>query len=448
VFAGVAAATLALGMTACGGDDDTDTTGQPVTMWTFKRTHVAALEQVATEFKAKSGISVKVEAFTPDDVFTSKIQSAAQTGDLPDVLELHAGGEDLRVGGAGLLGDLAADFPAAAQQRFLPNTRSAGLVTEGNRSTLEELKNAKVGSLFSVPFTAGTFGIVYGNREKIQAAGLDPDKPPRTWEEFIGYLQATTKTDPKQGGLSLGLKVSQTGFNWIYQQLAFAYLGQARFQQLFDKDPGQGFAAPDGLQTLRLYQQLSPYWIPGVSALDIDEADVAFAQGKSAFNVGGTFTLAFLAQNGMAPEKLVTFPIPPASGGKVSDLRLAPLALTSLSVSAKSKNRAEAVRWIDHLTSPEGSGAFAKASLDLTATDLGAQADALLGPKLAALQQYFTGPAESTYDAGNRSFLPPDYDEVQVGDPLLKFSPLGETDPAATAAQLDKVFAAMWKKSG
>ncbi|MFI6761786.1 extracellular solute-binding protein [Micromonospora sp. NPDC050417] len=447
LVASLAAATLALGMTAC-GDDDSESSDRSVTMWTFKNTHVAALEQVAAEFRTKTGISVEIEAYTPDDVFTSKIQSAAQTGDLPDVLELHAGGEDLRVGGAGLLGDLAPDFPESAMARFLPSTRSAGLVTEKRRAEQEEVKNAKVGSLFSVPFTAGTFGIVYGNREKMKAAGLDPDKPPRTWEEFVGYLRATTTADPKQGGLSLGLKVSQTGFNWIYEQLAFAYLGQAGFEALFDKDPAQGFASPEGLQTLRLYQQLTPHWIPGVSALGIDEADVAFAQGRSAFNVGGTFTLAFLSQNGMPAENLITFPIPPATGGKVSDLRLAPLALTGLSVSSQTKNRASAVKWIDHLTSPEGSGAFAKASLDLPATDLGAQAATLLGPKLAALQQYFTGPPESTYDAANRGFRPPDYDEVQVGDPLVKFSPLGETDPAATAAQLDKVLAAMWQKSG
>ncbi|MGW4466122.1 ABC transporter substrate-binding protein [Micromonospora sp. NPDC004704] len=448
MFAGVAAATLALGMTACGNDDNADSTDQSVTMWTFKNTHVAALQQVATEFKTKTGITVKVEAYTPDDVFTSKIQSAAQTGDLPDVFELHAGGEDLRIGGAGLLGDLAPDFPESALQRFLPNTRAAGLVTEKRRAEQEEVKDAKVGSLFSVPFTAGTFGIVYGNREKMKAAGLDPDKPPRTWEEFIGYLEATGAADPKQGGLSLGLKVSQTGFNWIYEQLAFAYLGQAGFEALFDKDPAQGFASPDGIRTLQLYQQLKPHWIAGVSALGIDEADIAFAQGKSAFNVGGTFTLAFLAQNGMPAENLVTFPIPPATGGKVTDLRLAPLALTGLSVSSQTKNRAAAVKWIDHLTSPEGSGAFAKASLDLPATDLGAEAAALLGPKLAALQQYFTGPPEATYDAANKGFRPPDYDEVQVGDPLVKFSPLGETDPAATAAQLDKVITAMWQKSG
>ncbi|GIH05642.1 sugar ABC transporter substrate-binding protein [Rhizocola hellebori] len=435
---------LALSTTACSDDDPASAT-PTLEMWTFKRTHVAALQEVATAFKTKTGITVNIQAFTPDDVFTAKIQSAAQTKDLPDVLELHAGGEDMRVGGAGLLADLAGDFAGPGLDRFLTTTRQAGLVTEERKAKTEELKDAKVGTLYSVPFTAGTFGIVYGNREKMQAAGLNPDSPPKTWEQFLSYLQATTKVDAKQGGLSLGLKVSQTGFNWIYEQLAFAYLGEARFQALFAKD-GQRFAAPDAVKTLELYSQLTPYWIPGVSALGIDEADVAFAQGKSAFNVGGTFTMAFLAQNGMTPEKMVTFPIPPPAGGKVSDLRLAALALTGLSVTSTTKDKAAAVKWVDFLSSAEGAAIFAKSSLDLPATDLGAQAQALLGPKLAALQQYFTGPKESTYDAANRSFRPPDYDEVPVGTALLKLSPLKEAGAAATGAQLDSVIAAMWVK--
>jgi multiple sugar transport system substrate-binding protein len=442
-FAALAAIALGLGTAACSGDEP-ESGNATISMWTFKRTHVTALQQVASAFKTKTGITVNIEAYTPDDVFTAKIQSAAQTKDLPDVIELHAGGEDMRVGGSGLLADLAGQFNDAAMQRFLQSTRQAGVVTEQRKSSITELKDTKVGTLFSVPFTAGTFGIVYGNRDKMQAAGLNPDQPPKTWEEFVSYLQATTKADAKNGGLSLGLKVSQTGFNWIYEQMAFAYLGESRFQALFAKDGNQGFASPDGVKTLDLYSQLSPYWIPGVTALGIDEADVAFAQGKSAFNVGGTFTLAFLAQNNMKPESIVTFPIPPPSGGKVSDIRLAALALTGLSITSTTKNRDAAGKWVDFLTSAEGAAVFAKESLDLPATDLGAQAEQLLGAKLAALQKYFTGPKESTYDAANRGFRPPDYDEVQVGTALLKLSPLKEASTAATGAQLDAVMKAMW----
>jgi multiple sugar transport system substrate-binding protein len=416
-------------------------------MWTFKRTHLAALQKAAEEFKKQTGITVQVEAITPDDAFTAKIQSAAQTKNLPDVLEVHAGGEDFRVGGSGLLADLSGGFPSTALARFLPTTRNAGLVTDERKRQVTELKDAKVGSLFSVPFTAGTFGIVYGNKQKMTAAGLDPAKPPTTWEQFIDYLKATTKADAQQGGISLGLKVSQTGFNWIYSQLAYAYLGKEAYQAMFAKGTTKGFASPDGVRTLSLYSELTPYWIPGATALGIDDADIAFAQGKSAFDVGGTFTLAFLAQNGMKPSNVLSFPIPAPTGGKISALSLAPLALTGLSVTSTSKNQAGAIKWADFLTSPKGAGIFATSSLDLPATDLGADAESLLGPDLAALQKYFTGPPESTYDAADGSFRPPGYDEAKVGPPMVKLSPLKEAGPAGTGAQLDAAIGAMWKSA-
>jgi ABC-type glycerol-3-phosphate transport system substrate-binding protein len=389
-----------------------------------------------------------VEAVTPDDVFVSKVQSAAQTNGLPDVLEVHSGGEDLEMGASGLLQDLQGDVNGAWKQRLLPTTQESGVMTQqriDDAANDSPFKSAKAGQRFSVGFTAGAFGIVYANKEKLKAAGLDPNTPPKTWEEFLDALKATTGEDSQQGGLSLGLKVSQTGYNWIYQPLAHAYLGKDRFHTLFAKGAAQGFASPDGVKTLDVYSKLTPYWMPGSTTLGIDEADIAFAQGKSAFDVGGTFTLAFLGQNGMTPDKVLTFPIPPSAEGVNKEISMSPLALTGLGVTATTKNRAAALKWIDWLTSPKGAGAVAKESLDLPATDLGADAESLLGADLAALQKYFTGPPESAYDAADVSFFPSDYDQVKPGDLMVRLTPLQEVSPQQAGTELDKIMGSMWK---
>ncbi|GAA1009985.1 hypothetical protein Aple_023230 [Acrocarpospora pleiomorpha] len=430
--------------------EGTQAAGQSLRMWTFKQSHADALNKAAARFKTDTGISVVVEAVTPDDVFVAKVQSAAQTGDLPDVLEVHAGGEDRELGASGLLSDLSADVKADWLNRLLPTTREAGLMTQAviDRAAADSpFKQVKAGTLFSVPFTAGAFGIVYANKEKLTAAGLSPDTPPKTWEEFLAALKATTEKEPDAGGLSLGLKVSQTGFNWVYQPLAHSYLGRDRFQALFAKGAAQGFGSPDGVKTLELYGQLTPYWMPSSTTLNIDEADIAFAQGKSAFNVGGTFTLAFLAQNGMSPDKVLAFPIPPSADGQQKEIAMAPLALTSLGVTATTENREAAIKWIDFATSATGAGIIASASLDLPATDLGTDAASLVGPDLAALQKYFTGTPESTYDAADNTFFPPDYDQVKPGDAMVRLSPLKERTPAQAGSELDEIFGAMWKSS-
>ncbi|MEU4539728.1 extracellular solute-binding protein [Streptosporangium sp. NPDC023825] len=424
--------------------------GRTLKMWTFKRTHADALAKAAEQFKSETGIAVTIEAVTPDDVFVSKVQSSAQTGDLPDVLEMHAGGEDLEMGSSGLLVDLTADVSDAWKQRLLPTTREAGLMTQKRidlAANDSPFKQVKANTLFSVPFTAGAFGIVYANKEKLKAAGLDPDTPPKTWEDFLAALKATTDEDPKQGGLSLGLKVTQTGFNWAYQPLAHSYLGKERFHALFAKGTTQGFGSPDGIKTLELYGKLTPYWMPGTTSLGIDEADIAFAQGKSAFNIGGTFTLAFLAQNGMTPDKVLAFPIPPSSEGLNKEIVMAPLALTSLGVTATSKNREAAVKWLDFVTSPKGAGIVAKTSLDLPATDLGTEAETLLGPDLASLQKYFTGAPEATYEAGDTTFFPSDYDQVKPGNLMVRLTPLKEVTPQQAGPEMDKIMGSMWKST-
>lgn len=55
------------------------------------------------------------------------------------------------------------------------------------------IKNGEDGQRFSVPFTAGAFGIVYANKDKLRAAGLDPDTPPASREEFIKALVGAIK---------------------------------------------------------------------------------------------------------------------------------------------------------------------------------------------------------------------------------------------------------------
>jgi multiple sugar transport system substrate-binding protein len=184
-------AALAMVTTACGGGSGSGD-GTTLSMWTFKQTHVKALEAAAAAFKARTGITVNVTAYTPDDTYTSKVQSAAASHDVADVLEVHAGGEDRVLGGAGIISDLAPDVNDQYKSRFLKGTADTGLITE--QVYQDSLKpkatdpGVQKGQLYSVPFTAGTFGIVYANKSKLAAAGLDPAKPPTTWQQLISWL--------------------------------------------------------------------------------------------------------------------------------------------------------------------------------------------------------------------------------------------------------------------
>jgi len=443
-------AVLALVATAgcsSGSGSGSSSSGKTLTMWTFKQSHVKALQAVAAAFAKETGISVTVQAYGPDDAYLTKVQAAAKTHNLPDLLEVHTNGDDFTFGAAGLVSDLAKDVDSAWTGNYLPQVRVDGTVTDQyyQQSLAKDAKTKgiKQGQRFSVPLTIGTFGIVYANKQRLTAAGIT--SAPTTWEDFIADLAKVKTTQPTNGGVSLGLKSPSTGLEWLMQPMVYGLLGADRFHALWGKDKATNFSSPTGTTALETYGQITPYWMPGTQSLDIDAADLAFAQGKSSFDVGGTFTLAFLAQNGFDPANVVTFPIPAPANGAVKNLSLAPFTLTGMSVSATTKNRAGAIQWLKYLAKVDQSATFAKTALDVPPTDLGSDPATSVGPVLGAMIHSF-GSGPSAYNPGDTTYRPNAYDSGNVGAVLINYTPLQTQTAPQTGAALTKLIDSYWTK--
>lgn len=447
--AAAAATALALSvLTACGGSSGSGD-AKSLEMWTFKQSHVTALRHAAAEFRKQTGITVRVEAYTPDDAYTTKVQSAAKTHDLPDVLETHSDGEDLTLGAATIAADLDGQVPAEWNNRFQKAVRTSGTVTDQkfkeSRPDDSTTHGVEKGQRFSVPFTTGTFGVVYASRKALARAGIT--KAPASYEEFLDDLAKTKADDADKGGVALGLKVKATGLTWALQPLAFSQLGKRGYEDLFGRDRAVNFASPNGTKVLGLYDRLTPYWMPGTQSLTIDEADQAFAQGKAAFDIGGTFTLAFLEQNGMKAEDVLTFGMPSPKDGAITDRALGPLALTGLTLTTTSEHPDEAKRWMEFLSGEKVAARFAQESADLPATELGPAGVKVLGPALASMIDGFQGTPETTYDPSLNDFRPPGYDQDPVGEVLADLTPLRKSDPGATGKAMQGLIDSYWEKA-
>ena len=441
---------LTLGATtaACGGGSGSGSSSdKTLVMWTFKQSHVKALQKVAEGFKKETGISVKVEAYGPDDAYVTKVQAAAQTKNLPDLFEVHTTGDDFAWGGAGLVTDLAKDVDGAWLNSYLPQVRQDGTVTDEyyQKSLAKDAKTkgVKLGQRLSVPLTIGTFGIVYANKQRLADAGITA--VPTTWEDFVADLEKVKAKNPTNGGVTLGLKSPTTGLEWFMQPMAYGMLGADKFHALWGKDKSSNFSSPTGVQALETYGQVTPYWMPGTQSLDIDAADLAFAQGKSTFDIGGTFTLAFLAQNGFDANNVLTFPVPAPANGAIKNLNLAPFTLTGMSVSSTTKNRAGAIQWLKYLSKADVSATFAKEALDIPPTDLGADPSSAVGPALGAMIKAF-GSGPSAYNPGDTSYKPNAYDGTPVANVLMDYSPLKQKSAADTGAEMTKQIDAFWAK--
>ena len=70
------------------------------------------------------------------------------------------------------------------------------------------------GKTWGIPFQRSTI-VAYYDKDMFRAAGLDPDSPPKTWDEMVSMGKALTKGD------TYGLMIPSTGYPyWMFQALA------------------------------------------------------------------------------------------------------------------------------------------------------------------------------------------------------------------------------------
>lgn len=75
------------------------------------------------------------------------------------------------------------------------------------------------GKTWGVPFQRSTV-VLYYNKEMFKEAGLDPEKPPATWEEQAAFAEKLTKRDGAGNVTQWGVQIPSSGFPyWLFQAL-------------------------------------------------------------------------------------------------------------------------------------------------------------------------------------------------------------------------------------
>ncbi len=161
------------------------------------------VDGMAEEFnKENPGITVKPVYTGSYQDTTTKIQAAVQGKTPPDVAvmlstELHT------------MMDMNAILPL---DEFIAK--------DGGNEYVKDffpgfLANSQVdGKTYSIPFQRSTI-VLYYNKAAFKEVGLDPEKPPTTWDEMAEYAAKLTKDG------RWGIEIPSSGFTyWMYQALA------------------------------------------------------------------------------------------------------------------------------------------------------------------------------------------------------------------------------------
>ncbi|MET3945690.1 multiple sugar transport system substrate-binding protein [Arthrobacter sp. UYCu512] len=188
-----ATASLAFGMTACGGSSQA-TNSDTITYWASNQGNsledtAAKLKPSLDRFTEKTGVKVKLEVIGWSDLY-NRILTAVTSGDGPDVLNIgNTWAVTLQETGAfepveGALLEAVGD-----KDRFLQTSWSTG-GADGKAPT-------------SVPLYGLAYNMYY-NPKMFKEAGIEA--PPVTWDEFVADAKKLTKDTNGDG------KPDQWGF--------------------------------------------------------------------------------------------------------------------------------------------------------------------------------------------------------------------------------------------
>ncbi len=422
---------------ACGGTS-TSSTSSPVTlsMWTWKTDNLAGLQTIAGDFKAKTGITVNVSAYTPDAAYRTKVTTSAQSCSLPYILSYWSVSQwDLVANG--LLQSLQGKVDDTWKNSFLPGTyEQNSIYTQTAQAACKldstcEHSNVQVGQTVSVPYVAGQAMFVYANKNLLQQAGLSTQAP-KTAEEWETMMQ-TVKSKTGTAGLVTGVKNPDVSNFWLFQPMLMTSCGVDTYNAIYTGKDHFTNACAERVLNWMYSLSTNKLWMPGVLQTDIDPADQAFAQGKAAFDIGGTYTLSGLIANGMKTSDLISFPVPPLAGSAYSSLKISPTSLIEAGITKDSKHFDQALQFLKFLTSQSEMETFAKLNNDIPATQV--QSDpAKVGSVIASLLNSFSKDSPFATSEGQVQQLTDTRTTLETG--LQQFI-TGETTPSALAAKVD-----------
>lgn len=127
------------------------------------------------------------------------------------------------------------------------------------------------GTQWGVPVAFSTKAL-YWNKDLFEAAGLDPETPPKTWEEKIAFAkQITENTDAAGYGA-----VAKTFDNTMHQFLHWVYTNDG---SVIDADGNITLNSPQVLAALTALKDIIPYSEEGPTAYEQNEVRAIWLDG-------------------------------------------------------------------------------------------------------------------------------------------------------------------------
>jgi sn-glycerol 3-phosphate transport system substrate-binding protein len=291
-----------------------------------------AVDKIVTDFNA-SQTNVQVEAVFQGtyDESLNKMKASMDTKSGPSLIQVYEIGSRFMI-------DSKAITP---MQNFIDADKFDLSQLEENITNYYKIDN----KLNSMPFNTSN-PILYYNKDMFKAAGLDPEKPPTTYEDIKKAAQALSK-DGKFGS-------SFAIYGWFMEQF-FANQGA----DYLNNDNGRTSPATESLVNSDAGVQTLTWWKDMIDAKTLtnlgrktDDTKKAFAAGQIAMTLDSTASLKGIVTAAEGKFQVGTAPLPKPTGAKEGGVVVGGASLYILNNKPQEEQKA-AWEFIKYLTSPQ-----------------------------------------------------------------------------------------------
>lgn len=163
------------------------------------------------------------------------------------------------------------------------------------------------GQRYSLPVSASNLGLFW-NKELFEQAGLDPNTPPRTWDELVEFSKTIKEATGKQG-FELYTQGGE-GTSWQWQ----VYLWEAGGDVLTDDLSAPAFNSEAGQEALQ-------FWVDLIHEHQVSALEPwgLFGRGEAAMVMDGSWMTQFFPMQVSFELGSAAFPTP-ADGQKATNM--------------------------------------------------------------------------------------------------------------------------------
>jgi len=328
-----------------------------IVVWHWMTDRDAAFQELAARYAGKTGVKVNFELYAPSEDYSQKVRAAAQGQNLPDIFGILGEKRDfasfIKAGHILDLTSYMEESNSLWKNSFFNKALAVNEFAEGDSYGVKP-------GIYGVPIDIMAIQMLY-NKDLFKKLGLNPDKPPLNFTDFINIGK-------KIEGTGLQGLVSGWGELWMINcfanNYAFNLMGRDKVMATIKGEVP--YTDPDWVKVLGLFQEMRDTGILAVGIVTMinKTAERLFANEKAVFAFNGSWCVN--VYKGMNPNLKYATMLPPEASDDY------PMAIwggagSSFMVNARSQNKEEAVKFLRWLTDTDQQAYLSESTNNLPA---------------------------------------------------------------------------------